>query len=213
MNTLLKNVTLNGKTTDIYLKDGVISELTFGNNEYTVIDCSGLTALPSLVDLHVHLRDPGLTHKETIETGTLAARNGGFTAVFAMPNTKPACDSPEVVRYILEKEKHADVYPVAAITKGLEGTELTDFYKMKEAGAAAFSDDGMPVEDTELFTKALKYAHHLGLPVFSHCENKSYVTDRLNIPHEAESTAVAREIKAAHKCSNTYLPRKHERKP
>lgn len=201
MNILFKNIELNGKVTDIYLKNGTVTEAPEKNEEYTVEDCTGLTVLPSFVDLHVHLRDPGLTHKETIETGTLAARNGGFAAVFAMPNTKPACDSPETVKYILEKEKNTDVYPVAAITKGLAGTELTDFYKLKEAGAAAFSDDGMPVEDSELFIKALKYADNLGLPVFAHCENKSYVKDRLNIPHEAESTAVAREIKAAQKAN------------
>ena len=197
MNTVFKNIEINGKVTDLYLKDGTVTESFINNEEFEMIDCTGLTALPSFVDLHVHLRDPGLTNKETIKTGTLAARNGGFAAVFAMPNTKPACDSPETVKYILGKEKNTDVYPVAAITKGLAGTELTDFYKLKEAGAAAFSDDGMPVEDTELLIKALKKADELGLPVFAHCENKSYVKDRLNIPHEAESTAVAREINAA----------------
>ncbi len=201
MNILLKNVELNGTKRDIYLRDGIVSDTVGSNEEYSVEDCSGLTALPSFVDLHVHLRDPGLTHKETIETGTLAARNGGFAAVFAMPNTKPSCDDPETVKYILGKEKNTDVYPVAAITKGLSGVELTDFCKLKEAGAAAFSDDGMPVEDTELLIKALKKADELGLPVFAHCENKSFVKDRLNIPHEAESTAVAREIKAAQKAN------------
>ena len=201
MNTIFKNIEINGKVTDLYLKDGTVTESFINNEEFEMIDCTGLTALSSFVDLHVHLRDPGLTHKETIETGTLAARNGGFAAVFAMPNTKPACDNPEIIKYIIEKEKNTDVYPVAAITKGLAGTELTDFYKLKEAGAAAFSDDGMPVEDTELFIKALKTAESLGLPILSHCENKSYVKDRLNIPHEAESTAVAREIKAAQKAN------------
>ena len=173
MNTVFKNIEINGKVTDLYLKDGTVTESFKNNEEFEMIDCVGLTALPSFVDLHVHLRDPGLTHKETIETGTLAARNGGFAAVFAMPNTKPACDNPEIIKYIIEKEKNTDVYPVAAITKGLAGTELTDFYKLKEAGAAAFSDDGMPVEDTELFIKALKTAESLGLPILSHCENKS----------------------------------------
>jgi len=201
MNTIFKNIEINGKVTDLYLKDGTVTESFINNEEFEMIDCTGLTALSSFVDLHVHLRDPGLTHKETIETGTLAARNGGFAAVFAMPNTKPACDNPEIIKYIIEKEKNTDVYPVAAITKGLAGTELTDFYKLKEAGAAAFSDDGMPVEDTELFIKALKTAESLGLPILSHCENNSYVKDRLNIPHEAESTAVAREIKAAQKAN------------
>lgn len=199
MNTLFKNLSVNGKVTDIFIKDGVLTDTTRFDDEYETIECSGYTALPSFTDIHVHLRDPGLTHKETVETGTLAARNGGFSSVFAMPNTKPTCDNPETIKYILNKEKYADVYPVAAITKGLLGAELTDFEKLKEAGATAFSDDGMPIEDTDLFIKALKKANSLSLPVFAHCENKSYVKDKLNIPHEAESTAVKREIQAAAK--------------
>jgi len=199
MNTLFKNAVLNGKVIDIFIKNGVISDSPKADDLYETIDCSGCTILPPITDLHVHLRDPGLTHKETIETGTLAARNGGCSTVFAMPNTKPACDNPETIKYILSKEKSTEVFPVAAITKGLSGTELTDFYKLKEAGAAAFSEDGMPVENTDLFIQALKQAYELNMPVFAHCENKSYVKDRLNIPHEAESTAVLREIKAAAK--------------
>lgn len=198
MNILFKNFTVNGEISSLYLKDGVACEPSEGE-VYEIYDCTGLTAIPSLVDLHVHLRDPGLTHKETVETGTLAARNGGFGAVFAMPNTKPACDSPEVVKYVLSQKKNVDVYPVAAITKGLSGKEMTDFHALKDAGAAAFSDDGMPVEDTELFMKALKGAKEVGLPLFAHCEMKSHVTDRLNIPNSAEWEAVKREITAASK--------------
>ena len=198
MNMLFKNFTLNGEATDLYLKDGVSCEPTEGE-AFEVVDCTGLTAIPTLLDLHVHLRDPGFTYKETVETGTLAARNGGFGGVFAMPNTKPACDNPETIKYILSQNKHVDVYPVAAITKGLGGKELTDFHELKEAGAKAFSDDGMPVEDTELFMKALKSANEVGLPVFAHCEMKAHVKDRLNIPNAAEWEGVKRELMAAHK--------------
>lgn len=199
MNTLFKNIILNGTATDLFIEDGILSDIPNNSNEYDIVDCSGCTALPSFTDLHVHLRDPGLTHKETVETGTLAARNGGFSSIFSMPNTKPVCDNPETIKYIIEKEKFTEVFPVAAITQNLSGTVLNDFYKLKEAGAVAVSDDGMPVEDTELFIKALKEAKKLDLPVFAHCENKADVKDRLNIPHEAESTAVKREIQAASK--------------
>lgn len=197
MNTLFKNVTVNGKTTSIYIKDRILERHLNADDSFETIDCTGCIAIPSFTDLHVHLRDPGFRHKETVETGTLAARNGGFNSVFAMPNTKPVCDNSETVKYILSQKKYTDVYPVAAITKGLNGSELTDFEKLRISGVAALSDDGFPVEDTDLFTKALIEAKRVDLPVFAHCEKKSLVKDRLNIPAEAESEAVKREISAA----------------
>jgi len=113
---LFKNIILNEKNTDILVNNGVIEKIGEGLVDKDIIDCSGLTALPSFIDLHVHLREPGFEHKETVFTGTLAARNGGFSDVFCMPNTKPVCDSVDVVKMILEKEANVRVHPVCAIT-------------------------------------------------------------------------------------------------
>lgn len=137
------------------------------------LDASGLVACPGLIDMHVHLRDPGFTHKEDISSGCAAAAAGGFTAVACMPNTNPVTDSPEVLCYILESAQSAacKVYPVAAITAGMGGVALTNFAALKAAGAVALSDDGRPVESAELMARALTLAQQAGLPVISHCED------------------------------------------
>lgn len=137
------------------------------------LDARGLVACPGLIDMHVHLRDPGFTHKEDVASGCAAAAAGGFTAVACMPNTSPVTDSPEVLRYLLENAQSTGckVYPVAAITKGMGGAALTDFAALKAAGAAALSDDGRPVENAELMARALTLAGQAGLPVISHCED------------------------------------------
>ncbi len=157
------------------------------------VDGRGLVAAPGLVDLHVHLRDPGQTHKEDVVTGCISAAMGGVTSVFAMPNTTPSLDSPEVIRALLDKADReaggAHVYPVAAVTKGLKGEELTDFEALKAAGAAAFSDDGRPVLTADLMEKALKHAKAVGLPLMAHCEELSLV--RGGLMNEGE---VSREI-------------------
>ncbi|WP_312640544.1 dihydroorotase [Hydrogenoanaerobacterium sp.] len=137
------------------------------------IDAQGLVACPGLIDMHVHLRDPGFTYKEDIASGCAAAAAGGFTAVACMPNTNPVADSAEVLRYILEQAAKASckVYPVAAITAGEQGRELTDFAALKAAGAVAVSDDGRPVEQDEMMEQALLQGVQNRLLVISHCED------------------------------------------
>ncbi|MBS5138431.1 MAG: dihydroorotase [Negativibacillus massiliensis] len=141
------------------------------------IDASGLCAAPGFLDIHVHLRDPGFTHKEDIITGCKAAAAGGVTGVCCMPNTKPVTDSEEVLSYILDKAKDADarVYPIASITKGMLGQELNDIAALHACGAVAVSDDGRPVENGGMMLKALKEAYKAGVPVISHCEDLTII--------------------------------------
>ncbi len=159
---------------DLYLRDGVIAAV--GGDGLAcdqTMDAQGLVVCPGLFDLHVHLREPGGEHKETIATGTRAALRGGVTTVVAMPNTSPVCDCPEVLAFVRERARRADgarVLPAAAISVGQGGHALTDFALLQKAGAAALSDDGRPVEDDALMRRALLRAYELGLPVLSHCE-------------------------------------------
>ena len=141
------------------------------------IDASGLCAAPGFLDIHVHLRDPGFTHKEDIITGCKAAAAGGVTGVCCMPTTKPVTDSEEVLSYILDKAKDADarVYPIASITKGMLGQELNDIAALHACGAVAVSDDGRPVENGGMMLKALKEAYKAGVPVISHCEDLTII--------------------------------------
>lgn len=141
------------------------------------IDALGLCAAPGFLDIHVHLRDPGFTHKEDIITGCKAAAAGGVTGVCCMPNTKPVTDSEEVLSYILDKAKDADarVYPIASITKGMLGQELNDIAALHACGAVAVSDDGRPVENGGMMLKALKEAYKAGVPVISHCEDLTII--------------------------------------
>lgn len=198
---------------DILVRDGVISKL--GKNlsaDCTVIDAEGLYAIPGLVDMHVHLRDPGQTHKEDIITGCNAAAAGGVTSLLAMPNTNPTTDSTETVKYILDKAKNAkaNVYVAASITKGLKSLEPTDLDELKSAGAIALSDDGRPVENTKFLSDAMKKAPELGMSVVAHCEdlfladggkiNEGEVSQKLGvngIPASAEDCGTAREIALA----------------
>ncbi len=139
-----------------------------------VIEAQGLVLTPGLIDMHVHLREPGEEYKETIETGTRAAVQGGFTAVACMPNTRPVNDTAAVTRFILEQAKAAGlarVYPVAAISMGSLGESLSEYGDQREAGAVAVSDDGRPVLNSMLMRRALEYARTFGLPVISHAED------------------------------------------
>jgi len=174
------------------------------------IDAAGLILTPGLIDLHVHLREPGHEYKETIATGSRAAARGGFCAVCAMPNTQPVNDNRQVTEFILAAARRtgaARVYPVAAISRGLAGQCLSDYGELREAGAVAVSDDGRPVMDSQLMRRALEYARGVGLPVVSHCEdlslaaggqmNEGELATRLGlagIPNVAESIMVERDI-------------------
>lgn len=130
-----------------------------------------ITQIPSLIDMHVHFREPGFEYKETIKTGIEAARAGGFGGVCTMPNTNPVCDNPQVIKEILSKAKkyRFEIYPIAAITKNLDSLELVDFKELKKAGAVAFSNDGLPLLDKDVFLEALK-SEEL---ILSHCEDES----------------------------------------
>ena len=160
---------------DILIKDRLIVKVDDNIDAEVdeIIDCSGLTVIPGLCDMHVHFRDPGQTHKEDIISGSEAAAAGGVTAVACMPNTSPVCDNAETIRYIVEKAKNAKikVYPVGCITKGLKGEELCDFEELKEAGAVAVSDDGRPVKNARIMGEGMIKAHYAGLRVISHCED------------------------------------------
>ncbi len=173
-------------------------------------DASGKIVAPGLIDLHVHLREPGFEHKETIATGCRAAVSGGFTAVCCMANTRPVNDSRQVTEFILAQARGAGlarVYPVAAVSRGLDGRELCDFDALKQAGAVAVSDDGRPVMDSLLMRRALEEGRRAGLAVISHCEdpylaaggvmNEGPTARRLGVagvPNAAESIMVMRDI-------------------
>ena len=212
MEMLIKNAVvvspadkLNEKT-DILIKDGVIAEIGSGiTSDGEIIDADGLCAVPGFVDMHVHLRDPGQTHKEDIITGCV-------TSLLAMPNTNPTTDSPEIVKYILDKAKDADsrVYVAASVTKGLKSEEPTDIDAVKSAGAIALTDDGRPVENTKYLSDAMKKAPKLGMTIVAHCEdlfladggkiNEGEVSEKLGvkgIPAGAEDCGTAREIALA----------------
>ena len=218
MKTVIKNATvvspadgLNG-VCDILIEDGKIAAVGNDLTAERVIDASGLTAVPGLVDMHVHLRDPGQTAKEDILTGCRAAAAGGVTSLLAMPNTNPTTDSPETVRCILDKAKNADarVYVAASVTKGLKSEEPTDLDALKAAGAVGLSDDGRPVVNTAYLRNAMNRAPKLGMTVVAHCEdlfladggkiNEGEISAQLGvkgIPAAAEDCGTAREIALA----------------
>ncbi len=147
----------------------------------TIFDCSGLFLLPGLVDMHVHLREPGFCHKETIQTGCLAAAAGGFSAVCCMPNTKPAIDCEQIVDQIMQKTQNAcaKVYIISAITKNLDGKNLVNFEKIAQNGAIAFSDDGKCLENETLMEQALQLANRNNKFIISHCEDSELTQDGL----------------------------------
>lgn len=150
------------------------------NGEYeTVIDASGLTVGPGLIDVHVHFRDPGLTYKEDIGTGAAAAKKGGFTTVVTMANTKPPVDSEETVRYVLEEGKKTGIHvlPAACVSVGMKGQELTDMDALKAAGAVGFTDDGIPLMDQRLVRQAMLKAKELDVPLSFHEEDPAFISE------------------------------------
>lgn len=198
---------------DLLVIDGVVKELGTGLTAPAgarILDAAGLVVTPGLIDMHVHLRDPGLEYKEDIISGTKAAAAGGFTSVCCMPNTKPVIDNKTVASYVVNKAKaegFANVFPVGSITQGSKGDNLSEMGELKEAGCVAVSDDGRPVVNGELTRRALEYARGMGIMVISHAEdislagngvmNEGYVATELGlkgIPWVAEDSATARDV-------------------
>lgn len=194
----------------IVVKKGKIAEVIKGKSaKKGDIDVSGCLISPGLVDMHVHLREPGFEYKETIQSGALAAAAGGFTSVACMPNTEPALDNQEAIKFVIEKAKQAavNVYPIGALTKGRLGQELAEMGDMQLAGAVAFSDDGSGVQNNQIMRRAMEYCRMLGVVAISHCEfndlvdegviNEGYQSTRLGLKGNcrlAEELMIAREI-------------------
>ncbi len=199
---------------DIFVADGKIIGIEppreAVESDFLGIPAQGLIVTPGLIDIHTHLREPGFEYKETIASGTRAAAKGGFTSIACMANTDPVNDNRSVTEYILKKAKGegaVNVYPIGAISQGLEGKDLAEFGELKEAGAVAVSDDGCPVMDAQLMRRALEYAKAFDLVVIDHCEdlnlstggamNEGPVATELGlpgIPKAAEEVMVARDL-------------------
>ena len=214
MKILLKNGTLidyktntNAKK-DILIENGKVSKISDEINceAEKTIDCTGYNIVPGMIDMHCHLREPGFEYKETIETGSKSAVAGGFTTICPMPNTKPTPDNVEVLQKIIAEAKRVNlcnVLPYASVSKGEKGEEAVNYKELKEAGAIAFSDDGMPVVNSRMMRNAIIEADKLGTYVASHCEEKSVASGAINVGPVAEELGVegvlpeAEEIMAA----------------
>ncbi len=211
--TLFRNAThwKTGERVTVAVVDGVVAPVPpHGHEHARVLDAKGAVLAPGLVDLHVHLREPGQEYKEDIETGTRAAAAGGFTTICCMPNTKPVNDQRTVTELIVRRAREVGavrVRPIGAITQNLEGKALADIADMKEAGIVAISDDGRPVMNAGLMRRAFEYARTFDLPVVQHAEdlhlseggamNEGAVSTRIGIkgqPACAESAMVARDL-------------------
>jgi dihydroorotase len=168
--------TQTDRVADVLIVDGRIAGVApnLSSPKAAVFDATGLIVAPGFIDMHVHLREPGFEHAETIESGSRAAAAGGFTSVCCMPNTKPVNDSAMVTRYIVEQARRGavvNVFPIGAITKGSAGEELSAIGAMKAAGAVAISDDGMPVMNARVMRRAMEFARSYDIPVIQHCED------------------------------------------
>lgn len=209
----LKNGKILGEPqlSDLFIEDGVFVENISGPADRE-IDLKGAAVLPGLIDGHCHLREPGYEYKEDIVSGTKSAAKGGFTSVCPMANTHPVCDNAAVVRSIVtkaKKEGFANVFPIGAASKGLEGRELAEYGLMKSEGIVAVSDDGRPIATADLLRKVLQYASDFSLPVLDHCEEMTLADGAMNegevstmlglrgIPSAAEDVMIARDIAVA----------------
>ena len=200
---------------DVVVRDGIIAELVAAGGDHQLaaaerVDASGCLVVPGLIDIHVHLREPGYEYKETVETGTRAAVAGGFTSVACMANTNPVNDSAAVTDYIRERAAAAAlarVYPIGAVSKELKGEELAEIGEMHRAGIVAVSDDGMPIMNGALMRRALEYTAMFGLPVIVHEQDSDLAGDGVmnegtmsvrlglrGIPAAAEEAMIARDI-------------------
>ena len=201
---------------DVLVSDGKISRLgkpgSLPANGSQVIDAEGKFIVPGLIDMHVHLREPGYEYKETIATGTAAAKAGGFTSVCCMPNTNPVNDNSSVTEFILAQARSASaqVFPIGAVTKGSKGEELADMGELYAAGCVAISDDGKPVMNASMMRRAMEYSRIFDMLIISHCEdsalsfkgvmNDGIVSTELGlrgIPRAAEDVMTARDISLA----------------
>lgn len=203
---------------DVLIIDGKISSISASTARNIPRDCEtisakGMIVTPGLIDMHCHLRDPGIAEEETIASGTMSAAAGGFTTVACMANTDPIADNPAVIEYILSKamtEGYVNVLPIAALTKGLKGEEISEMGLLLDSGAVAFSDDGHPVMNAEVMRRALEYARQFKALIISHCEdinlsagglmNEGYMSTILGlsgIPKAAEESMVERDCQLA----------------
>ena len=209
---ILNPATNMDEVADLLIEDDKVKTIAKAITEDAdkIIDAAGKFVMPGFIDLHVHFRDPGLTHKEDIFTGMAAAAHGGFTSVFAMPNVKPVADNAEVITYVHEKAKEGkciNVYQVGAITVGQAGNELSDIRGMVNAGCPALSEDGKSVMNANLYRDAMKIAAELDIPILAHCEDITMVnggcvnadakTREMGLPgitNSVEDVIVARDI-------------------
>ena len=196
----------NDVTADVLIENGTITAVgkELSAEAARTIDGSGLVLMPSLFDMHVHFRDPGQTHKEDVLTGCSAALAGGVTGVLTMPNTKPPCDSPETIRYVMDKAAGTGVkvYQVGCITGGMAGNGLCEYEAFKAAGCICISDDGRPVENAEMMRKALELSKENGLLVASHCEDLSIING--GIMNKGE-TSEKLGVKGMDRASEDYI--------
>lgn len=197
---------------DIRVENGTIVELgkdLSAKDEEEILDLSGLTVAPGLIDTHIHFRDPGLTYKEDLHTGSLAAAKGGFTSVICMANTKPAVDSVDTLKDILTRaqDENIHIYQTASVSYGLSGEKMTDFDALVKAGACGFTDDGIPLLDATFCYKAMQKAAELHMPISLHEEDKAFITNNGINAGEistqlgvAGSPAIAEEVMVARDC-------------